>query len=145
MTAKLTIELVPKGQWGANLRSELSSGEWNRLRRATYKAADYRCEVCGGVGPKWPVECHERWRYDEGTKVQHLDGLIALCPSCHEVKHIGRAQAIGRMDHALAHLMKVNRWSGEHALAYIDESFQTWARRSKEDWTLDLSWLERGD
>ncbi len=145
MEPKLTIELVPKGQWGTNLRSELTRGEWNRLRRATYVAADYRCEVCGGVGPTHPVECHERWRYDEGTKTQHLDGLIALCPSCHEVKHIGRTQAIGRMEQAIGHLMEVNEWGADRALEYIDEAFQAWHRRSQEDWSLDLSWLTTHD
>jgi hypothetical protein len=142
MTARLTIELVPKGQWGVNLRSELSKGEWDRLRKATYKAAGYRCEVCGGVGPRHPVECHERWRYDEDTKTQVLEGLIALCPACHEVKHIGRAGAMGRAEDAVAHLMEVNGWEADRALGYIDDAFGVWAKRSGEGWTLDLSWLQ---
>ena len=140
----LTIELVPKGQWGANLRSELPKTEWDRLRKATYKAAGYRCQICGGKGPKWPVECHERWRYDEDTKTQVLEGLIALCPKCHEVKHMGRAQAVGNAERAMSHLMEINGWDAQTAFAYVDEAFGTWARRSQEDWTLDLSWLEPG-
>ena len=141
MKTKLTVELVPKGQWGANLRSELPKEQWDRLRKATYAKAGHQCEICGGRGPKWPVECHERWRYDEDTKAQVLEGLIALCPSCHEVKHIGRAGAVGRGEEALAHLMKVNGWSSEDAQHYIEAAFETWARRSRENWTLDLSWL----
>ena len=141
----LTIELVPKGQWGANLRSELPKAEWDRLRKATYAAAGHRCEVCGGKGRKWPVECHERWHYDEDTKVQSLVGLIALCPACHEVKHIGRAGAVGRAEQAIAHLMKVNNWKPDEAIKYVDEAFQTWARRSQEDWTLDIAWLEQDE
>jgi len=140
---RLTIELVPKGQWGANLRSELPKAEWDRLRRATYAAAGQRCEICGGRGPKWPVECHERWRYDEETKTQHLEGLIALCPSCHEVKHIGRAGSIGRGREATEHLMKVNGWTLEEAQSYINDAFETWTRRSEESWTLDVTWLAR--
>jgi len=143
-TPKLTIELVPKGQWGMNLRSELPRAAWNRLRRDTYKAADYHCEVCGGVGSKHPVECHERWRYDDDTKTQVLEGLIALCPACHEVKHIGRAGAVGRLEHAVAHLMKVNGWEADRALEYIDDAFSLWAKRSQAEWTLDLSWLHEG-
>jgi len=139
---KLTIELVPKGQWGANLRSELPKSEWDRLRRATYAKAGHRCEICGGRGPKWPVECHERWRYDEETKVQHLEGLIALCPSCHRVKHMGRTMSIGQGDAAMRQLMKVNGWSHSDAVHYVEAAFETWARRSRERWTLDLSWLE---
>ena len=139
---KLTIELVPQGQWGSNLRSELPKKDWDRLRKSVYKAANYRCEICGGKGPKWPVECHERWKYDEDTKVQSLVGLIALCPSCHEVKHIGRAGVMGRAAQALEHLMKVNGWDLEQATEYVDDCFSTWARRSKEDWKLDISWIK---
>ena len=53
---KLTIELVPKGQWGTNLRSRLPKAEWDRLRKAQYQAAGYVCEICGGEGPSHPVE-----------------------------------------------------------------------------------------
>lgn len=139
---KLTIELVPKGQWGANLRSELPKSEWDRLRKATYRKAGYVCEICGGKGPKWPVECHEIWHYDEDTKTQHLVGLIALCPSCHEVKHMGRTMAVGKGEKGMSHLMKVNGWSREDAQHYVEVVFETWSRRSRENWTLDLSWLE---
>jgi len=72
----LTIELVPKGQWGSNLRSELSTKDWDTLRRESYHLASYKCEVCGGVGPRHPVECHEIWHYDDAYHVQRLDGLI---------------------------------------------------------------------
>jgi hypothetical protein len=138
----LTIELVPQGQWGTNLRSELPRKEWDRLRRATYKAANHRCEICGGVGRRHPVECHERWLYDNESKTQVLEGLIALCPACHEVKHIGRAGAVGRLEQAVAHLMKVNDWEIERALDYIEEAFTIWAQRSEETWVLDVSWLQ---
>ncbi len=140
---RLTIELVPKGQWGANLRSALPRKEWDRLRKDSYKAAGYRCEICGGKGRRHPVECHERWEYDDTTRVQKLVGLISLCPSCHEVKHIGRAGAVGRMEQAVAHLMKVNGWGADQAVDYIEEAFRVWAERSQAGgWTLDLSWLE---
>ena len=83
---KLTVELVPRSLWGINLRSELPKSKWDKLRKATYKKANFVCEICGGVGRKWPVECHEIWHYDDENKVQRLDGLIALCPPCHQVK-----------------------------------------------------------
>ena len=108
---KLTIELVPKTIWYSNLRSELSKAEWDRLRKIAYRKADYHCEICGGQGPKWPVECHEIWEYDDQNSVQTLKGLTAICPDCHRVKHIGRAQIMGEYDLALKHLMKVNELS----------------------------------
>jgi len=142
MVAKLTIELVPRGQWGANLRSELKKSEWDKLRKECYAKAGYRCEVCGGKGSRWPTEAHEIWDYDEKTKVQRLDGLIALCPSCHEVKHIGRANATGNGQRAMRHLMRVNSWAESDAKHYIDAAFETWMKRSGEEWTLDISWVE---
>jgi hypothetical protein len=83
---RLSIELVPATSWFDNLRSLLPPAEWDALRKATSQAAGHRCEICGGRGPKWPVECHERWQYDDATHVQTLTGLIALCPECHRVK-----------------------------------------------------------
>lgn len=139
----LTIDLVPSSSWYDNLRSRLPKAEWDRLRKAAYAAAGHKCEVCGGKGRRWPVEAHEIWEYDEATRVQRLAGLVALCPSCHEVKHFGRAQSVGRGDDALDHLMRVNRWTEKQAWAHIEESFAVWERRSSVQWTLDLSWIYR--
>ena len=142
MKAKLTIELVPRGQWGANLRSELKRSEWDKLRKECYALAGYKCEVCGGKGSRHPVEAHEIWSYDETTKTQHLRGLIALCPRCHEVKHIGRANATGNGLRAVQQLMEVNGWSESDAQYYIEAAFEAWMRRSNENWTLDISWVK---
>jgi hypothetical protein len=142
LPTKLTIELVPSTCWFSNLRSELSAVEWKVLKTDVARNAKYLCEVCGGKGPSWPVECHEIWEYDDTSHIQRLAGLIALCPDCHEVKHIGFAGVRGRREQALRHLMKVNGWSDSDARHYVDASFEIWARRSKHHWKLDISWLE---
>lgn len=140
---KLTIELVPKTIWYSNLRSELSKAGWDKLRKAAYHKADYHCEICGDQGPKWPVECHEIWEYNDHSSVQTLKGLIALCPDCHRVKHIGRAQIVGEYDLALKHLMRVNELTSGEAEHYIESCFQVWQERSGREWIQDLSWLEQ--
>lgn len=142
MEPKLFIELVPASQFGDNLRSRLPAKLWDLLRRATYEAAGNKCEICGGKGHKWPVECHEKWEYNEETLVQKLTGLIALCPACHEVKHIGLAGIRGRQEIALRHLAKVNAWTYPQALLHLKEAFEVWNVRSSKIWTLDLSGLE---
>ena len=142
MNTKLTIELVPSSTWGFNLRSMLSKSEWDKVRKSVYEKANNKCEICGGVGPKWPVECHEIWHYEEQTKTQKLCGLIALCPKCHQVKHMGRTMSIGKGEQAKRHLAKVNGWSLQDANYYIEVMFEVWHRRSREDWTLDIAWLE---
>jgi hypothetical protein len=55
-----------------------------------------RCEICGGRGPEHPVECHERWRYNDLIRTQTLVRMIALCPACHQVKHVGLANVRGK-------------------------------------------------
>jgi hypothetical protein len=139
--AKLTVELVPSTSWGANLRSELSREGWDRLRRACYRRAEFRCEICGGRGAAHPVECHERWEYDEGRGIQRLVGLIALCPGCHAVKHLGRTMAEGGYDAAVEHLMRVNGWGREVTHRYVDYVFALWERRSGMAWRLDIDWV----
>jgi 5-methylcytosine-specific restriction endonuclease McrA len=138
----LDIELVPSTVWYSNLRSELTKAQWDHLRKNCYRAAGYVCEICGGKGPKWPVECHEIWDFNDETRTQTLTGLIALCPSCHEVKHIGLAGKRGRGEIARDHLAQVNNWTTEKAEAFIEGSFLVWAERSEFQWTLDISWVE---
>jgi len=132
----LTIELVPKTAWYTNLRSELSKDKWDELRRITYKRANYICEICGGVGDKYPVECHEEWEYDDVNHIQKLIKLIALCPKCHKVKHIELSKIRGEYDSCLLHLMRVNNWNLSKAEEYIQESFKIWEERSKHKWVI---------
>ena len=138
---RLTIELVPEPMWGFNLRSELTQCEWDLLRRDQYKRAGYVCEICGGKGDKHPVECHEVWRYDDLKNVQKLSRLIALCPSCHEVKHFGRARIMGNSKRAMAHLCTVNDMSMQTAENYILNQYALWRKRSQKKWTLDISYI----
>jgi hypothetical protein len=67
--------------------------------------------------------------------------LIALCPACHECKHIGFANVRGRGDIAAAHLASVNQWSAAVADDYIGKCFELWERRSGFQWDLDISCL----
>lgn len=137
----LTVELVPITSWGANLRSRLPTKDWDKLRRRQYTLANYCCQICKGKGPRHPVECHEIWHYDDESHVQTLKGLIALCPACHGVKHLGRSYAVGLADVAIAHLRDVNGWDVERAECYIEGVFIQHAQRSQHEWTLNLEWL----
>ncbi len=140
-TMELRVELVPATSWGANLRSELTRGQWDKLRKAQYEKAGHRCEICGGKGRRHAVECHEVWDYDDKDNVQTLVTLIALCSRCHEVKHYGLAETRGFGWRARAHLMAVNQWTLQQALKHLRESFDLWEERSDKTWTLNLRWL----
>ena len=138
---RLTVELVPSTCWYTNVRSNVSKAVWDRLRRHVAADAGQRCEICRGRGRRWPVECHEVWHYDDATKVQRLDRLVALCPACHEVKHSGLASKRGRLEAVIDHLADVNGWSPDDAALYLEVAFEQWARRSRHQWTLDISTL----
>ena len=139
---KLTIELVPKTSWFTNLRSLLTKKQWDILRKNSYKQAGYKCEICGGKGKKWPVECHEVWEYDDTNHIQKLIRLISLCPSCHQVKHIGFASLNGKLEEATKHLAEINSWDLMIANNYVDMSFELWKGRNEQLWKVDTSYLE---
>lgn len=143
MRELLVVELVPRTSWYQNVRSHVSAAEWERLRKQTFARAGHRCEVCGGRGSRWPVECHEIFSYDDVQHIQRLERLAALCPACHEVKHIGLAGVRGRSRQALKHLARVNHWSTQDAEMYLEACFEQWHRRSLHEWSLDLSLLQR--
>lgn len=140
---KLTIELVPENSWYKNLRSLLSRKDWDTLRREVYRRVDYRCEICGGKGPRHPVECHEKWEYDEDAHIQKLVGMFGLCPLCHQAKHIGLAKLRGQYSAVKEHIKKVNGWSEEEFEQYELKIWSTWHRRNNITWEIDTIWLER--
>lgn len=137
----LTVELVPSSNWFKNVRSELSE-DWGRIKRISYKKAGYRCEICGGIGDKHPVECHEIWDYDLSNKVQILTGLISLCPTCHKVKHSGLAIINGEEDIIVNQLKLINDWEDEDVYKYLGEVFAIFEVLSTINWELDLSFLD---
>jgi len=142
---KLTIELVPETCWFSNVRTSVSEQVWDRLRTECYRAAGNRCQICNGRGPNWPVECHEIWFYDDKKHIQRLDGLIALCPACHSVKHIGyaRVQSEALFHEAKEQLALVNAMTVAETEAYVDEAFRLWEERSGFEWKLDISILKK--
>lgn len=70
--------MVPQPLWGLNLRAMLEREDWNTIRKAAYERSGYRCRVCGGKGPQWPVEADEGWKYKDTERVQVLWGC--RCP-----------------------------------------------------------------
>lgn len=142
---KLQVEIVPSSCFYSNVRSEVSKKQWDLIRRKTYSLANNRCEICGGQGRKHPVEAHEVWDYIETpTKnIQKLVRMIALCPLCHESKHVGLAQMRGRMQQVLVHMSIVNRVDPQVIADHIEEERLKWVHRSRLQWELDISYLDQ--
>ncbi|MBQ7879337.1 MAG: HNH endonuclease [Clostridia bacterium] len=136
---KLTFELVPEECWGGNLRSILSPAQWDIIRKDAYRRAGFRCNICGAKGR---LEAHEIWSYDEKQALQKLTDVVALCKSCHEVKHISRTQLMGRGADAMEHFMRVNDCSQMEFHAELQRANAEYIKRNKiENWTTDMSWL----
>lgn len=140
---KLDLDLVPQSCWFSNVRSEVTKQQWDKIRHEAYAAAGHVCQICGGIGPKHPVEAHEIWEYDETSLKQKLVGIEAICASCHSVHHYGLSKILGKEKEALAHFMKINKITKSKALSHIDKKFEEWKHRSQLQWELDISFLER--
>ena len=136
---KLTFELVPEECWRGSLYHALSPADWDRVRKDAYKRAGYRCRICGAKGR---LEAHEKWSYDEEKALQKLEDVMALCHSCHEVKHIGRTQMMGRGADAMEHFMRVNKCAQMDFHAALAEANEEYLKRNRiEGWVTDVSWL----
>lgn len=136
---KLRFGLVPDGCWYTNLRSALPKEVWDRIRRAAYARAGGRCCICGAAGR---LEAHEVWSYDDNKHIQKLEDVIAVCPACHEVIHIGRTSLMGREKEAQAHFMKVNGATQSEYHAALDQANREHAERSRHEWVTDISKLK---
>lgn len=140
-TYKLNFELVPDSCWYSNLRSELPAGAWDILRKKAYARADGKCMICGASTTR--LEAHERWEYDDMNCVQRLEDVIAICRPCHEVIHIGRTQLMGKEGEASEHFMKVNNCTYADYRAALGEANAIHRERSKKEWQLDISALQK--
>ena len=144
---KLKIELIPKTSHSINARTILTKKEWDKIRFITYENANHKCEICKQTGLdqgyKHKVECHEIWKFNKRKKTQKLVGLIALCPLCHGVKHIGRSMKIGKEKETVKQLRIINKWTKKKAIEYINESFEKCGELSRYKWKIDLSILKK--
>jgi len=137
---RLTVEL-PETCWYSNLRSELPTDDWQKLRGLVLEHAESSCEICGTGTDEGAFECEAIWSYDDHHHVQRLERMMALCPACHEVKHIDLAARLGHADRALAHLANVNGWDERTAGQHVAQAYEQWERRSQHDWSLEIGWL----
>jgi len=144
----LSIEPVPFSSRFSSVRGYLGHAEFNRLKKAVFVRAGYRCEICleNGFeqGHQHPVECHEVFEYDDLKGTQKISALMSLCPRCHSVKNIelSRAKSDEEFEVAMAQLAKVNGWSKPQAQTYYQHALHVWKERSKKPWDLNLDLLD---
>ena len=140
---KLNFELVPDGCWGYNLRSALKKEGWDAIRKTVYARAGGRCTVCGASSSR--LEAHEVWSYSVygGMGVQKLEDVVALCPACHAVVHIGRTQLKGDIRAAEEHFMRVNGVTYAEYRKALGEANKKHSELNRiGEWSFDLSKLK---
>lgn len=140
---KLTVDVLPESSWYRNCRS-LAPEKWDVARKISYQLAGYACEICGGRGKGHPVECHEVWTFDFPEETQRLTDLIALCPLCHKVKHLGLAIHQGKGRAAKNHLMKINDWDRAQTSEYLQKVVEEAFMRDMAVlyWQIDIAYLD---
>ena len=137
---KLEIDLVPSSCWYSNVRSNVSSSQWNKIRKKVYSKFNFTCAVCKRPRLKRP-EAHEIFEYDDETSIQRLKEIICICSSCHMSKHYGLSQIRGKETEVQKHMMKVNSCTKSEIQKHVRKSFKVWEKRSQKDWNLDLTYL----
>lgn len=139
---KLTIELVPKSAWYANLRNLVGRYMWEKkIAKDTKDKYGYKCGICGDQAHR--LECHELWEYDDEQHVQKLVGFIALCSYCHKVKHMGHTKILAQqgyvdLEEVFAHFCKVNNCTIAEYRNHEKAAFKQWRERSQYKWTPDF-------
>lgn len=135
-----------------SLKRMLSDAEWIGVRRWTYRTSGRSCQVCGGVGPSWPVVADAVWEFDAsaavaGRGVQRLLKTVALCPKCFFDRRSVRGFITGGelTEEVLNVLVERAQHLSPRGLEFLEDevsdAMASCARLEEVDWAVDLRWL----
>ena len=139
-TSKILIELVPKTCFYSNVRSAVTTANWDILRKDAYRRYQWKCSVCQSKGR---MEAHEIWHYDDAKHMQKLHDIVAVCNDCHMLYHLGFASLKGKLGACMNRLAKLNQWDIATTKEFVDIVFEIHSQRSIYQWDIDLTWLDR--
>jgi len=138
----LVPELVPRPLFNKSVHDQFKNDKrWKRIRDEARAKVDSRCSACASQSNP---HCNEVWKYHDGGDigVAELVAFEILCRDCHDAHHIGRIMALGDrgvFNTVLGHLANVNGIAPRDALALVDASLTTHAKRSKKPWTVTVA------
>jgi hypothetical protein len=150
----LEMEIVPETAWFFNLRKLLSSTAWGELRNRVYGEYLYQCYYCHRQfwrdEEEWQLKpnggglhAHEIWSYNDDTHVQTINGVVALCPTCHAIKHmiltLKKIEA-GElsMEEITNHYCNINQCYPEDFQKVLAREIEIYKERSQHQWTCDI-------
>jgi len=133
---KLKIKMIPYNCQD-NLRTILSQKKWDIIRKATYRRARGKCEICGTT--KRILHAHEDWKWDKSTGYQILKNVKCVCDLCHSVIHYKFTESSGKGKEARKHFMKINNCSAEVFKEHLRKAEYKCELRGNRNWGLDVS------
>lgn len=86
---------------------------WDKHKLMVFERANFKCELCGGVGDNNPVDLYPQWKMFDSNRTQILQGFLALCPKCIDAKnhqHLKDRSLKLRYETAREHIKNVNNW-----------------------------------
>ena len=135
---RLIPELIPEPLWGVSAYRVFGKTKpWKEIRQDTLENAGNKCEACGADGPQ--LACHDKWKYDDKTRVATLIGFEVRCVLCHSATHIGRAIKLGFEKDAIRQLCKVNRCTEREVGEMIETAMSQWEKRSEKQWKVVIA------
>ena len=91
-----------------NVRSELTTTDWQQLSRLIRYQAHGICSICGAENLDLrDMDAHEVWDYiiekknGEKEYIQRLREIVPVCKKCHATIHIGHTKALGKQTHEI--------------------------------------------
>jgi hypothetical protein len=137
---KLTIDLIPKSSWDANIRKHMAEADWKKIQEQVLKKVDNTCEICGS---KIKVGCHEVWQYDDKQGIQKLKGFKAVCRMCRYIERFDMSQVLAikgylNLNEIIKHFCKVNNVSWDEFNKHKEKSFAKLKERSSKKWKTDF-------
>lgn len=150
---KIQTEMIPHAMHGINVRSRVDAKTWTAIAHKShylnlvkFQLHKDQCEVCRSNGRKQgfghPLEAHEEWSFNHGTRTQKLTRIRSLCPLCHKAVHIGLADKSGYGEQVRKHMQQVNGWTIGQVEAHIAQAKATVkAMNDMGKYKLDLTHL----
>lgn len=136
----LMPDMLPVTSWELNIRNVFGQDVWDRMRKHSYAAAGFRCEICGDNSKR--LESHELFELVNETCHQKLIKLLALCPLCHKAHHLGIARRLNMLPEVLLHMKRINNWTDSELNFHIAEAYEMWEQRKDWPWQLDVTPLQ---
>jgi len=152
----LRMEIVPEPAWYFNLRKMFTATMWGLVRNRVYGEFWYTCPFCHKEfwdleKQEWQIKspvggglhAHEIWTYDDDKHIQTCEGIVALCPACHGIKHMVLTQKRAqekelKMADVISHFCTVNNCMPSDFDEILKFEMNVFYFRNNFEWTCEI-------